>query len=196
MKRQALPLSDTERQAVATYLSGGEISGPPIQQIPQSAYCSTDSPVADPLSGPRWNGWGGDLANTRMQTADMAALTVEDVPRLRLKWAFGFPGVIRAGSQATVVGGRVLVGSLVGLVYAIDAKTGCIRWLYEAEAGVRTAISVGPGQNGTVQAYFGDTSANVYGVDFTTGELRWKTKVDEHLDARITGAPALHDGRL
>ena len=196
MKRQALPLSDTERQAVATYLSGGEISGPPIQQIPQSAYCSTDSPVADPLSGPRWNGWGGDLANTRMQTADMAALTVEDVPRLRLKWAFGFPGVIRAGSQATVVGGRVLVGSLVGLVYAIDAKIGCIRWVYEAEAGVRTAISVGPGQNGTVQAYFGDTSANVYGVDFTTGELRWKTKVDEHLDARITGAPALHDGRL
>jgi mono/diheme cytochrome c family protein len=37
MRRQGLDLSDAERRAVAMYLSGGAISDPPIEQIPQSA---------------------------------------------------------------------------------------------------------------------------------------------------------------
>ena len=32
-------------------------------------------------------------------------------PNLRLKWAFGFPGTNFSGSQATVAGGRILIGS-------------------------------------------------------------------------------------
>ena len=44
--------------------------------------------------------------------------------------------------------------------------------------------------------YFGDAHAQVYAVDVQTGAMRWKVKVDDHGDAMITGAPALHDGRL
>ena len=196
MQRQALTLSDAERSAVAEYLSGDTLSGPPIDQIPASAYCATGSAPADPLAGPSWNGWGADLANTRFQSAADAGLTAEEVPRLRLKWAFGFPGVNTAGSQATVVGGRIVIGSRAGLVYSLDAKSGCIDWIYEADGAVRTAIPVGPGPDGAPTAYFGDRTASIYAVDFITGELRWRTKIDDHLDATITGAPTLHDGRV
>ena len=59
-----------------------------------------------------------------------------------------------------------------------------------------STISVGPDADGRATAYFGDLAASVYAVAFATGEWRWKVTVDEHPDARVTGAPALHDGRL
>ena len=43
---------------------------------------------------------------------------------------------------------------------------------------------------------FGDAHAQVYALDVNTGQRRWKVKVDEHLDAMITGAAAFHNGRL
>ena len=43
---------------------------------------------------------------------------------------------------------------------------------------------------------FGDTQANVYGVDAQTGAQLWKMKVDDHAFARITGAPTFANGRL
>ena len=199
MVRQAAGLSKAEMRAVAEFVSGspaGSLS-PPLDQIPQAAYCSgVGGPTDDPLAGPTWNGWSPGHDNARFQTAAAAGMTATDVPNLSLKWAFGFPGVSAASLQATVVGGQALVGTSVGLVFALDADTGCIRWVHEADAGVRSTISVGPDADGRVTAYFGDLAASVYGVDFATGEERWKVKVEEHLDARITGAPALHDGRL
>ena len=114
----------------------------------------------------------------------------------RLKWAFGIPAVAASGSQATIVGGRLLVGSRSGLVFSLDARTGCIHWVHEADSGVRSALSVGPVPGGGHAAYFGDAQAQVSAIDFETGALLWKTTVETHPDAWITGAPALHDGRL
>ena len=42
-----------------------------------------------------------------------------------------------------------------GKVYALDAKTGCQRWMFYVGIGVRTAITIGEGARGTT-AYFGD----------------------------------------
>ena len=199
MVRQGAGLTTDEKRAVAEFVSGSPAGSltPPRDQIPQSAYCSAGGgPTGDPLAGQIWNGWSPDHSNARFQTAAGAGMTAAEVPNLSLKWAFGLPGVSVASLQATIVGGRALFGTSVGLVFALDADTGCIRWVYEADVGVRSAISVGPDADGRATAYFGDLAASVYGVDFATGELRWKVQVDDHPDARITGAPALHDGRL
>ncbi len=80
-------------------------------------------------------------------------------------------------------------------MYALAADTGCLYWTFKADAQVRTAISVGLAGN-TMAIYFGDRKAFAYAVDATTGALLWKTRVDEHPAARITGAPTLADGRL
>jgi polyvinyl alcohol dehydrogenase (cytochrome) len=163
-----------------------------------SGQCA-QNPVGFPqrLDGPRWNGWGADLSNSRFQPAAMAGLTQDQVPLLRLKWAFGFLGRSAAVSQPTIVGGLVFVGGGDREVYALEAKSGCTRWTFKTEAVVRTAISFAP-ISGTDQfaVFFGDVRANAYAVNATTGALVWKTKVEDHPAARITGAPTLYSGIL
>jgi polyvinyl alcohol dehydrogenase (cytochrome) len=59
--------------------------------------------------------------------------------------------------------------------------------------GVRTAISFAP-LSGTDQfaVFFGDLRANAYAVNALTGALVWKTEVEDHPAALITGAPTLY----
>ena len=54
----------------------------------------------------QWNGWGRDLYNTRYQPEP--AIRAMDVPKLALKWAFGFQGGTEFG-QPTLVDGRLFV---------------------------------------------------------------------------------------
>jgi len=187
MRAQGSALSPAERGLVASYLGTAERK----ETIPPSARCG--APPGRSENTAAWNGWGADSANSRFQTAKAAALSRSDVPKLKLKWAFGFPGVTTAYATPTVFGGRVFVGSADGTVYSLNARTGCIYWTYKADEGVRTAVIVGSNGEG---AYFGDLQGNVYAVNVETGALRWKTRVDEHLYAEITGTPALESGRL
>lgn len=196
MRRQGSALSAAERRAVSEFVSGRPAGSyrPPLDAIPKTAYCNAGP--SSSFSGPSWNGWGADLQNTRFQAAPDAGLSAADVPRLKLKWAFGFPGVAASGSQATVAGQHVVVGSRNGLVYALQARTGCIEWTFEASAGVRSSPVVATGTGGGTTVFFGDAHAYAYALDAANGKLRWRTKVEDHLDAMITGAMALHGGRL
>jgi len=115
-------------------------SAPPS---PGACPAAAATGFADPMSVPHWNGWGVDSSQRRFQSAEMAQLAAEDVPRLKLKWAFGFPGANFAAAQPTVMGGRVFVGSQGGKVYSLDANTGCTYWEFDAGAPVRSAITIG-----------------------------------------------------
>ena len=187
MKIQAQNLSQDERVAAARYL--GKAGGAPV--LPKvSGFCPAGSrPSATKAS---WNGWGVDNLNTRFQPASAAGLTANQVPGLRLKWAFGFPGARTAYGQPNVVGGRVYVGSNDGTIYAIDARTGCLYWMYRAKSMVRSGVVVGPDK----RAYVGDLDANLYALDTETGKLIWQKKADDQPFARITGTPKLYNGRL
>ena len=83
----------------------------------------------------------------------------------------------------------------VGRVYALDARTGCQRWVFDAGFGVRTAVTIGEDARGTT-ASFGDQRGIAYALDAETGKLLWKQRVDDHQGAIITGAPTLADGVL
>ena len=161
--------------------------------------CPANAPatLANPSGQPNWNGWGANLAQHRFQPAAMAQLSASDVPRLKLKWAFAFPGVTRAFAQPTVVGGRVFVGSAGTAVYSLNASSGCQYWAFKPDAPVRTAITIGPGaEQGKWLAYFGDQRANAYAVDALTGVLVWKRSVESFPGATITAAPTLAEGTI
>ena len=189
-----------ERRAIAEFVTGKSFSSPLSVTPSSQAMCrGTGGAFADLLAGPRWNGWGVSTGNTRYQDAAMAGFTAAEVPRLRLKWAFGFPGELSSDSQPTVVGGRVFVGTQSGTVYALDAATGCVHWFFQATAAVRAAVSIARIDTKTGArdaAFIGDRAANVYAVDAATGQLIWRTKVENHPYARVTGAPTFHNGRL
>jgi polyvinyl alcohol dehydrogenase (cytochrome) len=199
MKTQAENLTDVEKRQVAEFMGGrrlGTAQSGDASKMPNR--CPSNPPIRDLTTLPSWNGWGVDNANTRYQPAKAADLSVGQVSRLKLKWAFGVPGAISVYGQPTIVNGRVFFSSDSGYVYAVDADSGCVHWSFQAQAGVRSAISIGQLKPGGTKyaAFFGDIHGNMYAVDAAGGELLWKSSVDAHPLARITGAPKLYNGRL
>ena len=187
---ETLPPGSAE--AVASFLGRGTggLAVRPGTACPDAAW-------SDPYEGPRWIGWSPNLSNTRFQSLEFAGIDVADVPRLRLRWAFGLPDSERARGQVTVAGGRAFMGARNGRVYALDAWSGCTVWEFEALWEVRTAVLLSPtGTDGGWAVYFGDTRAHLYAVDAATGRQLWRTKLDDHRSATLTGSPVLFEGRL
>lgn len=194
MRSQAAALAPRERRALALFLS----SAPQLPELPPSARCAPGTGAADLELGPRWSGFGGNPQSSRVQTdaQTRAALGPGTVGRLRLRWAFGFPGANVANGALVAAGGRLFVGSQDGSVYSLDAATGCVHWSFRADAWVRSAPALETRAGGEPRfvAYFGDSLAMVYAVDALSGTLLWKRQIDE--DAVITGSPQVHEGRV
>ena len=191
MKAQGAVLSAAERHAIADFLSPRETAS---SEPAHTNACPADAPALANLDG--WNGWGVDLVNSRMQSAEAGGIRASDVPKLKLKWAFGFPSVSTVFGQPTAVGGRLFLGSSNGTVYSLDARTGCVYWTFRAAIQMRSPIAVAPYGNGQYAAYFGDGQATVYAVNAQSGELLWKTKIEDHKLAGITGGPKVYGGRV
>jgi len=200
MQTQAAKLSDEQKRRLAEYMAGRPLGSATLGDAAQMPnHCSGQSAMTDPSKSPAWNGWGVDAHNTRFQDAAAAGLTPEQISRLKLKWAFGFPLGVSAFGQPSVASGRVFVGSDTGYVYSLDMRTGCVHWSYQAKAAVRTAMTIGragPGNAARFAVYFGDMQANVYALDAATGALLWTRRVEDHFSARITAAPTLFEDRL
>jgi len=196
MKQQAATLTPAEIAAVTSYLSTIVPEG--VQGPINTNLCPPGVPFAPSPDQPRWNGWGVDVAQRRFQPAAMAGLRAADVPKLKLKWAFGYEDANQAYAQPTVMGGRLFVGSVAREVYSLDTRTGCIYWRIDTDSPVRTAITIGDnaGASSHSTAYFGDQHGNVYAVDAANGKRLWKTSLDPHPDVHVTGAPTLTDGKL
>ncbi len=196
MAPHAKGLTELEIRVVAVYVGGRPFGAADSGDVSKMKNACVSRSATDWKKAPSWNGWGFDSGNSRYQPEP--GLSAAQVPKLKLKWAFGFPYGNSAYGQPTVVGGRVFVGADTGFVYALDAASGCVYWSFKAHAGVRTAISVGPGAtpSSSSLAYFGDVKGNVYAVDAATGAQFWMQRADTHPIARITGAPKLDEGRL
>ncbi len=200
MKTQGSALTEDQRKMVAVFMSGktfGAAAQGDAKDMPN--HCEANPPMSDPAAGTRWNGWSPDVTNSRFQTVKGAGVTADEVPRLKLKWAFGYPTGVSAFGQPAVAAGRVFVGTDIGYVYSLDAKSGCVYWSYQAKGNVRGGPSIGPvkGHEGVKYAvFFGDAHANIYAVDAQTGNELWTRKVDDHFVARITASPKLYDGYL
>ena len=183
MKAQGSALSPAQRASLAEYLTGQKIG----VQAAMAGRC-TGAPSSFTLAGPSYNGWGGNPENWRYQPEP--GVSAADLPKLEVKWSFGFPGAVVAFGQPTVVGNRVFVGSQNGHVYSIDAQSGCYYWDFAASTGVRTAITVARIGDRNV-AFFGDRRAHVYALDAGTGETVWKVTAVDAPSVQVTGAPAL-----
>ncbi len=196
MKDQGAALTVDEKRAVAAYLTG--VTG--TVAVKRAPFCEKPD-WFDESALPDARGWGFDPGNTRFVPKEIGGVEAGDLPRLKLKWAFAYPGAVRARSQPVTAAGALFVGSHDGTVYALDQKTGCIHWTFEASAEVRTSLVIRPWktEDGKAQRgmlFFGDLVGNVYGIDIRTGELIWREKAHPHPNATITASPALFEDRL
>src|SRR5258706_3576141 len=185
----AYPMRRDEREAVARFLGNGSEDAPP----PASAFCKAGTPLMADSAAANWNGWSPSPDNMRFQSAQKAGLKPEQLGSLKLKWAFGFPGDVTAFAAPSVLNGTVFVGSAGGAVSAIDAKSGCLHWMFQATGPVRSAVLALAAGAGTAFV-FGDQNGGVYGLDAKTGKARWQKRIEQHEASRLTGSPAVKDG--
>ena len=146
------------------------------------------------MERPGWNGFGAGVTNLRFQGADAAGLTLTDVPKLKLRWAFGLGDVTNARGQPVVAAGRLFATSSAGRVYALDPQSGCQYWEFTTEAPVRSGVVVSDADSPSV--FFGDAKANMYAVNAATGKLLWKVSFERHPAALITAAPNYYRGTV
>ena len=189
MQPMAAGLSDEDIHAIATYLGADGMT----EQAGDPPACARSGKFS--LSGPGWNGWSIDARNSRFQPDP--GLSNANVSRLKVKWSMTYTGG-RYG-QPIIVGGRLFLTSSSGRIYSLDAKTGCMYWRFDADAGVRTTPIIGRLKGGAPSGYlmfFGDFQRNVYALDAASGKLQWKMNIERHPRSVLTGAPVLYQGLL
>jgi polyvinyl alcohol dehydrogenase (cytochrome) len=152
-----------------------------------------------------WKMIGNDPANSR-NAPDERRIRPGNVDRLLPKWVATTTGDV-SGTPA-VADGAVYFGDFGGTVWKLDADTGAVIWSASVadltgHAGdyARTSPSLA-GNTLVVGVIHGTLSTNpcapeptacpnVLGIDATTGQLRWATRIHDDPRAAMTGSPVL-----
>lgn len=200
MKDVVAKMPSRERRVVAEFLGKEPLHDSAAGDITKMTSRCSSNPALGEIGEASWSGWGG-ATNARFQSEAAAGLKAADVPKLKLKWAFGLPAGNNSYSQPAVAFGRVFVGADDGVVYSLNAKTGCVYWSYRSDAFGRFAPIAAPikGYPGTSYAIFFVTrSTTAYAIDAHDGKLLWKTLVKENPTAlnNLSASAAWYDGRL
>ena len=161
-------------------------------------------PSAD--AAPEWfgqDGWsvaGHDVSNTR-DAADEYMINPFTVSRLSQAWSLTTAGDVWA--TPVVADGTVYAGDSGGKLWAVDAQSGAVRWSHSISDytgftgdSMRDSPAVAGGELvfGVVDPL--GNGALVLAVDQVTGQLRWKTQVDPHYAADVTGSPVIYQGTV
>jgi polyvinyl alcohol dehydrogenase (cytochrome) len=195
MRPQASGLTPQQIRSLAIYLTGKL----PVPRAPPDAN-PCPAPAAVQLASGDWRSWGRDLADSRFQPDP--GFSAAQVPKLKLRWTFAYPGRAAFG-QPAVAGDLLLAGGTGGRLFALDAKSGCTHWNYDAGALIRTGIVIDQvpaarttGQRARLVAWFGDDKGILHAVDVRDGKSLWAVQLDEHPIVRLVGTPQLHAGIL
>ena len=114
---------------------------------------------------------------------------------MKLKWAFSMPG----GGQPLVIGEWLFMTNRGGPFYALDARTGCVRWRVsdgESRASaVITRSDVAP--SGWLALLGASRTRTIRAFDAQSGQELWHSDVlDTFSAAAITGTPVVAGGTL
>ena len=185
-----------DEKAALTDIDPKLIWGDGVAGTPLDAPKCARSPVSvDLTSRAQWNGWSVRNDNARFQPHP--GLTVAELPKLKLKWAFQYPGA--KNGQATVIGDRLFVTSMSGAVYALNAKSGCVYWRHAAGAATRTSVtlaSLPQGSPAKTGLFFSDWTKSAVALDADTGKPLWKTVIDDQPGLQMTGSLTYWDGKI
>ncbi|HTA42821.1 MAG TPA: PQQ-binding-like beta-propeller repeat protein [Bryobacteraceae bacterium] len=191
MKTQAQGLSTAQIATLIRYLRPA--AGTTSASATFAPTCKSAPPFRFDAKSGQWNGWSPNVANSRFQNAASAGLSASDLPRLKLKWAFNLGAVTVARSQPTVVDGRLFITTQTGVVFALDADSGCTFWGFKADGALRSGVTIGEANN-TPAAFFTDGGGTVYALDARTGGLIWKSRPAGHPATLATGALRYYRG--
>jgi polyvinyl alcohol dehydrogenase (cytochrome) len=146
-----------------------------------------------------WPMYGKDLANSR--NGGTAGPSVTQVPTLAESWRFSSDDGDFTGTPV-VARGTVVVGSYGGTVFALDARTGAVKWTRDLNPGPTDDRS--PTINGSAAIASGRVYVPVADVDtprvvalsLASGALLWDKIIDTQRDSDVFGSPAVWNGTV
>ena len=192
MKPMSQGLSDDEMKSIVKLLTGRE---PKEIPDPYDNQCK-DAQASVTINKNDWTHTHGDIQGRRLR--ELSGLTAETIDRLKLKWAYAYPG--GAKGPATIADENVFLAG-TGYVVALNKDSGCVQWAYQAGGRTvraitiaSTAKSTSKSQNSKAIALFGDDASTLFALDASTGKELWNTRLNDHVLGRITAAPTVHDG--
>ena len=150
-----------------------------------------------PAAGQRtdWPVYGGDAGNTRYSGLDK--ITPANVGRLKVAWALQLGSLRSQESTPLVVGDTLYVTSSHGPkhVFAVDARTGAVRWRYapEVPAGIDQFACCDVNNRGVAYAngkvFVGRLDGHLVALDAKTGAEMWKTQVVDYTQGSVITSP-------
>jgi alcohol dehydrogenase (cytochrome c) len=148
-------------------------------------------------SGIGWGVYGGDEANTRFSR--LSKINTSNVQQLKVAWALQLGSLRSQESTPILIGDTLYVTSSHGPknVFAVDAKTGTVRWKYSPEVppGIDQYACCDVNNRGVAYAngkiFFGRLDANLVAVDAKTGKELWKSQVVDHTQGSVITSPPL-----
>src|SRR5438093_1469827 len=154
----------------------------------------TDTALAQSTTG--WPVYGGDSGNTRYSKLDQ--ITTKNVQRLKVAWVLQLGTLEAQESTPLVIGDTLYVTSSSGPkhVFAVEAKTGTVRWRYSPEipADVQQTTCCGLDNRGVAytkgKIFVTRLDGYLVALDARTGKELWKSQVVDYTQgAAITSPP-------
>ncbi|MCB1676815.1 MAG: PQQ-binding-like beta-propeller repeat protein [Halioglobus sp.] len=193
MSAMAQGLKDDEIKSLVKLLTGRE---PATIKDPNADRCASMPPPVV-VRDADWTSTHGDLRGQRFRK--VVTLNADSVNRLQLQWTYAYPG--SAAGPVTAAGNTLFLAG-TGYVVALNADSGCVRWAYPTSGRIVRAVTVAAVPDAGAKGadlppsvvLFGDDSGTVSALDASSGDMLWQSKVESHLQARITAAPTVYDG--
>jgi alcohol dehydrogenase (cytochrome c) len=151
--------------------------------------------IASMASAQNWPMYGGDSGNTRFSTSNQ--INAGNVNKLKVQWALQLGTNRSQESTPILVGDTLFVTSSFGPknTYAVDAKTGQVKWTYQPDIpkGIEQYACCDVNNRGVAHAdgriFVGRLDAHVVALDAKTGKELWKTQVTDYTQGSVITSP-------
>jgi alcohol dehydrogenase (cytochrome c) len=142
-----------------------------------------------------WPVYGGDMSNTRYSTLDK--ITPANVGKLKVAWALQLGSLRSQESTPVVIGDTLYVTSSHGPknVFAVDARTGAVRWRYSPEVppGIDQFACCDVNNRGVAYAngkvFVGRLDGHLVALDAKTGKELWKSQIIDFTQGSVITSP-------
>ena len=166
---------------------GGPQPGPPGAK-PTDPLSLAPKVASAPLERGRWPSYGRNLSNSR--DGGSTGPSYNEVPTLGPVWSFHSASGDFTGTPV-VAGNTVVAGAGDGTVYALNARTGKLRWQRRLHAPINGSAAIHRGRVFVPLAKPGAPS--IAAMRLKDGKRLWTAVLDRHKNADMFGSPVVWD---
>ncbi|MET0340256.1 MAG: PQQ-binding-like beta-propeller repeat protein [Polyangiales bacterium] len=189
MAAMAAGLSAQQKEQLIEYLTSGQIKTD--EDWTKKIMCPADGRTVDVSAAVASNGFSVDRNQTRSFTGAQAGISKAQLSNLEIAWTLAFPG--QGNGSGTAVVGNTVFTTGGGYVLALNADTGCAKWLYKGDA--RNTPTFGELGGKKVVAF--SIGIDIHVLDAATGKKIWQANGQATDNVgQIRGGVAIHNDKV